>query len=72
VTGKALHVAVLAGIAEAAEHIEKRIRGGGPLRLDLVLASRLDDLLTAAADVRALARDEIVRLEGARDADGAP
>jgi hypothetical protein len=70
VTSRGLRIAVLAGIAEASEHLERRIRSGGPMRLDLALAARLDELLAAAADVRALTRDEVVRIESARDVDG--
>jgi hypothetical protein len=71
VTARGPRIAVLAGIVEAAEHLERRIRSGGPMPIDLALAARLDELLAAAADVRALARDEIIRLEGARDVEAA-
>jgi hypothetical protein len=43
------------------------IRAGGPVRLPLALAERVATLLEACDDVAALAHEELVALESARD-----
>jgi hypothetical protein len=57
----------IAGIGFSAKQAADRIRTGERVRLSAELAERVDAFLAAADAVAALAEDEVIALEAARD-----
>jgi hypothetical protein len=67
VTARRERIDRTARIGQAAAHAATQIRDGGALRLPAALAVRVDEFLAAADRLAALAEDEVLALEGARD-----